>query len=95
MRPRIHHLLSPAERALLLSWRRGVFAVFALLAAAIIGYSMLTPDTRTVAEGVSKHEQARAETCVKRTGALSDAMDRQMPGHVAAQGTNGGLRDCR
>jgi hypothetical protein len=94
MRPRIHHLLSPAERALLWNWRRGVFAVFAMLAAAI-GYSLLTPHTRTVTEGVRKHEQARAQTCVQRTGASSDAIDRQMPGQVAAQHTNGGLRDCR
>jgi hypothetical protein len=93
MRPRIHHLLSPAERALLLSWRRGVYAVFALLAAAI-GYSLLTPHTRTVAEGGSRHEQAHVETCVQRTGALSDAMDRQMPGQVPAQRTNGRPRDC-
>ena len=95
MRPRIHHLLSPPERALLWSWRRGVFAVFALLAAALIGYSTLTLDMRRVAEGRSKDEQARAETCVQQTGALSDAMDRQMPGHVPAQNTNGGPRDCR
>jgi hypothetical protein len=95
MRPRIRHLLSPAERDVLSSWRRRVFAVYALIAAAIIGYSMLTPSVRTVTEGVSKHEQARAETCVQQTGALPDAMDRQMPGHVAAQDTNGSLRDCR
>lgn len=95
MRPRIHHLISPAERDVLSRWRRRVVAVYALLAAAIIGYSMLTSDVRTVAEGVSKDEQARAETCVQQTGSLSDAMDRQMRGHVAAQDTNGGPRDCR
>ena len=77
MRPRIHHLLSPAERDVLSSWRRGVFAVYALLAAAIIGYSMLTPETRTVAHGVSKDEQARAEPCVRQTGSLPDAADRK------------------
>ena len=94
MRPRIHHLLSPAERDALSRGRRGVLAVYAFFTAAIIGYSMLTRDVQTVAEGVSK-EQARAETCVQQTGSLSDAMDRQIPGHVAAQDTNGGLRDCR
>ena len=92
MRPRIRHLLSPAERDVLSAWRRRVLAVYALLAAAIIGYSMLTPETRTVAEGESKDEQARAEACVQQT--LFDAADRQMPGQVA-QDTNGGLRDCR
>jgi hypothetical protein len=95
MRPRIHHLRSPAERGVLSSWRRGVFAVYALLAAAIIGYSMLTPDVQTVAHGVRKGERVRAETCVPQTGSLSDAMDRQMPGHVVARDTNGGPRDCR
>jgi hypothetical protein len=94
MRPRIEHLLSAAERDVLSAWRRRVLAVYALLAAAIIGYSMLTPETRTVAKGESKDEQARAETCVQQRGTLFDAADRQMPGQVA-QGTNGGLRDCR
>ena len=95
MRPRIHHLLSPAERDALSRGRRGVLAVYAFFTAAIIGYSMLTRDVQTVAEGVSKEEQARAETCVQQTGSLSDPMDRQMPRQVAAQDTNGGLRTCR
>jgi len=79
MRPRIHHLLSPAERDVLSIWRRRVFAVYALIAAAIIGYSMLTPGERTVAEGVSKGEQARVESCVQQTGSLPDAADRKAP----------------
>jgi hypothetical protein len=83
MRPRIRHLLSPAERDVLSSWRRRVFAVYALIAAAIIGYSMLTPGERMVAEGVSKDEQARAETCVQQTGSLPDAADRK----ASKQGT--------
>jgi hypothetical protein len=83
MTPRIHNLLSPADRDVLSSWRRRVFAVYALLAAALIGYLMLTAGTRTVAEGSSKDEQARAETCAQHTGALPDAADRQMPGQVA------------
>jgi hypothetical protein len=87
MRPRIHHLLSPAERDVLSSWRRGVFAVYALLAAAVIGYSMLTPSERTVAEGGSKDEQARAETCVQQTGSLPDAADRKASKQGATRDT--------
>lgn len=103
MRPRIHIQLSRAERDVLSSWRRRVVAVYALLAAALIGYSMLTPETRTVANGVSKDGQARAEACLQQTASLFDAADRQMPGSVAAQHskqdgnqeTNGRPRNCR
>jgi hypothetical protein len=93
--PRIRIRLSAAEREVLSTWRRRVLAVYALLAAALAGYVMLTPGTRTIAQGVSKDEQARAEACVQQTGALPDAADRQMPGQVANQDTNAGLRDCR
>jgi hypothetical protein len=77
MRPRFHIPLSQAENDMLSTWRRGVLAVCALLAAAITGYFVLTPGTRTIAQGVSKDEQARAETCVQR----------QMHGQVANQDT--------
>jgi hypothetical protein len=86
LRPRIRIPLSAAERAVLSTWRRRVLAVYALLAAALTGYLALTPGTRTIAQGVSKDEQARAETCVQHTGALSDA-NRQMPGLVTHQNT--------
>jgi hypothetical protein len=94
MRPRIHVPLSPVERDMVSAWRRRVLIVCALLAAAIMGHSMLTPSTSTVAQGVSKDEQARTETCVQQTGALSDAAERKVPAQVAAQGT-AGLGDCR
>jgi hypothetical protein len=68
----MHHLLSPAEREVLSTWRRRVFAFYALLVAVLIGYAILTPDARTV-EGVSKDEQARVETCVQQTASLPDA----------------------
>jgi hypothetical protein len=82
MRPRLPIALSTAERDMLWAWRKRVLAVCALLAAGVIGHSMLSPGNRTVAEGVSKDEQARTETCVQHTGALADAADRQMPGQV-------------
>jgi hypothetical protein len=87
LRPRMRILLSAKEREVLSTWRRRVLAVYALLAAAIAGYLALTPGTRTIAQGVSKDEQARAETCVQHTGTLSDAADRQMPRQVANQDT--------
>jgi hypothetical protein len=72
---------------MLSAWRRRVLAVCVLLAAAITGYFMPTPGTRTIAQGVSKDEQARAEICVQQTAALPDAADRQMHGQVANQDT--------
>lgn len=72
MRPRIRIQLSAAERAVLSTWRKRVLAVYALLGAAITGYLALTPGTGTIAQGVSKDEQARAETCVQQTGSLPD-----------------------
>jgi hypothetical protein len=87
MRPRFHFPLSQAEHDMLSAWRRRVLAVCALLAAAITGYFVLTPGTRTIAQDVSRDEQARAETCVQQTGALPDATDRQMHGQVANQDT--------
>src|SRR5262249_478133 len=68
-------------------------AVYALLAAALIGYSMLTPETRTVAHGVSQDQKARAEACLQQTASLFDAADRQMPGQVAAQDGNQYTKD--
>jgi hypothetical protein len=87
MRPRFHIALPQAERDMLPVWHRRALAVCALLAAAIIGHSMLTPSTRTGAQGASKDELARAESCVQQTGAWPDAADRQMPGQVVTQGT--------
>jgi hypothetical protein len=72
MRPRMRIQLSAAEREVMSTWRKRVLAVYALLAAALIGYAVLTPGPRTVAQGVSKDEQARAETCVQQTGSLPD-----------------------
>ncbi len=69
MRPRIRIPLSAAERAVMSTWRRRVLAVYALLAAALAGYLVLTPNTRTTAQGVSKDEQVRAETCVPHNAA--------------------------
>ena len=87
LRPRIRLRLSAADREALSTWRKRVFAVYALLAAALIGYLVLTPGTRTIAQGASKDEQARAETCVQHTGTLSNVADRQMPRQVANQDT--------
>ena len=69
MRPRIRIPLSAAERAVMSTWRKRVFAVYALLVAALAGYWALTPGTRTIAQGVSKDEQVRAETCVPHNAA--------------------------
>ena len=93
LRPRIRIPLSATERAVLSTWRKRMLAVYALLAAALTGYVALTPGTTTIAQGVGKGEQARAETCVQQT--LSDAADRQMPGQLAARDTNAGPRDCQ
>jgi hypothetical protein len=86
-RPRMRVLLTAKDREVLSTWRRRVFAVYALLAAAITGYVALTPSMRTIAPGVSKDEQARAETCVQHDGSLSDPADRQMPSQVVNQDT--------
>jgi hypothetical protein len=88
LRQRMRILLSAKDREVLSTWRRRVLAVYALLAATITGYVALTPGTRTIAQGVSKDAQARAETCVQYTGSLSDAADRQMPSQVANQVAN-------
>jgi hypothetical protein len=87
LRPHVRIRLSAAERAALSTWRRRVLAVYALLAAALTGYLALTPGTKTIAQGVSKDDQARAETCVQQPVALSDAADRPMPGQVTKQDT--------
>jgi len=92
-RSRMHILLTAKDREVLTTWRRRVFAVYALLAAAITGYVALTPGTTTTAQGVGKDEQARAETCVRHTGTLFDAADRQMPRQVANQDTRA-LTSC-
>jgi hypothetical protein len=73
MRPRIRIPLSAAERAVMSTWRKRVLAVYGLLAAALAGYWALTPGTRTIAQGVSKDEQARAETCVPQNEAGGNA----------------------
>jgi hypothetical protein len=99
IRPRIHNQLSQAERDVLSSSRRRVVAVYALLVAALIGYSMLAPETRTVAHGVSKDQQASAEACLQQATSFFDAANRQMPGQVAGrdsnQASNGRPRNCR
>jgi hypothetical protein len=87
LRQHIRVGLSAAERAALSTWRRRVLAVYALLAVAFTGYLALTPGTKIIAQGVSKDDQARAETCVPQTVALSDAADRQVPGQVTNQDT--------
>jgi hypothetical protein len=83
--PRIRIPLSAAERATLSTWRKRVLAVYALLAAALTGYLVLTPDKRTIAQGAGKDEQARVETCVQFAAVVPDPADRQMPGQVANQ----------
>ena len=85
LRPRIRIPISAAERAALSTWRKRVLAVYALLAAALTGYLVLTQDKRTIAQGAGKDEQARAETCVQITGAVYDTADRQMPRQAANQ----------
>lgn len=82
MRPRMRIPLSAAEREVLSIWRKRVLAVYALLAAALAGYLVLTPGTRTIAQGASKDEQARAETCVQRNEAAGNAA-RNVSGRVA------------
>jgi hypothetical protein len=87
LRPRIRIPLSAAERAVVSTWRKRVLAVYALLAAALTGYLVLTPGTRTIAQGASKDEQARAETCGQQTGSLPDAADRKASKQVATRDT--------
>ena len=87
MRPRIRITLSAQEREVLSTWRRRVLVVYALLAAAITGYLALTPGTRTIAQGASKDEQARAEACAQQTGSLPDAADRKASKQVAIRDT--------
>ena len=73
MRPRIRIPLSAAERAVMSTWRKRVLAVYALLVAALAGYWALTPGTRTIAQGMSKDEQARAEACVQQNESADNA----------------------
>jgi hypothetical protein len=87
MRPRIRITLSAQEREVLSTWRRRVLVVYALFAVAITGYLALTPGTRTIAQGASKDEQARAEACVQHTGSLPDAADRKASNQVATRDT--------
>jgi hypothetical protein len=85
VRPRIRIPLSAAERATLSTWRKRVLAVYALLAAALTGYLVLTPDKRTIAHSAGRDEQARAQACMQFTGAVPDVADRQMPRQVTNQ----------
>jgi hypothetical protein len=87
MRPRIRITLSAEEREVLSTWRKCVLAVYALLAAGITGYLALTPGTGTIAQGVSKDEQARAETCVQQTGSLPDSVDSKTSKQAATRDT--------
>jgi hypothetical protein len=95
MRPRMRIQLSAAEREVMSTWRKRVLAVYALLAAALTGYAVLTPGPRTVAQGVSKDEQARAETCVQQTGSLPDAADSKASEQVATRDTTCAPADDR
>jgi hypothetical protein len=74
MRPRIHIPLSPTDRKVTRTWTGRMLAVCALVAAAIVGYSMINPSTTSVARNAGKEKQARADTCEQRDAARADAV---------------------
>ena len=74
MRPRIHIPLSPSDRKVTRTWAGRMLAVYAFIAAAIVGYSMINPGTTTVARNAGEERQARADTCEGRDAARTDAV---------------------
>jgi hypothetical protein len=74
MRPRIHVPLSPSDRKVARTWTRRMLAVCVLIAAAIIGYSMINPTTTTALRNVGEKKQARAHDCEQRSPAPADAV---------------------
>jgi hypothetical protein len=83
MRPRVHIPLAPADREVTSVWGSGMLAVCALVAAAVIGYSIVNPSTTTVARDTGEEKQARAETCERHEAAPPDATG-NTTGHPAA-----------
>lgn len=74
MRPRIHVPLSPSDRKVARTWTRRMLAVCVLIAAAIIGYSMINQTTTTALRNVGEKKQARADDCEQRSPAPADAV---------------------
>jgi hypothetical protein len=85
MRPRIHVPLSPSDRKVTRTWIRRMLAVCALIAAGIIGYSMINPTTTTVVRNVGEGKQARADACEQRSPAPADAVTGSVSGPSATR----------
>jgi hypothetical protein len=86
-RPRIHISLQSRDHDVASTWNRRLLALSALLAAAIMGHSMINPSTTTVAQDASKEGRALAETCPQRNAAAADAAAGNVHGHVITQET--------
>jgi hypothetical protein len=78
MRRWIHIPLSPEDRETRATWARRILAVYALVVAAVIGYSMINPATTKVARDTRDERQALVQTCPQRSEA--DAVTGTTPG---------------
>jgi hypothetical protein len=69
MKRRVHIPLSPEDRATIATWTRCMLAVYALVVAAVIGYSIINPGTTTVARDTRDERQALVQPCPQRNEA--------------------------
>jgi len=69
MRRRFHIPLSPEDRKTRATWTRCMLAVYTMVVAAIIGYSMISPGTTTVAADTRDERHALVATCPQRNAA--------------------------
>ena len=79
MRRRIHIPLAPDDRKVVRTWIKHMLAVYALVAAALIGYSMINSGPTTAARDAHEEKQARTETCEQRHAAPADASTARCP----------------
>ena len=78
---RIHIPLAPGDRQVMRTWSKWMLAVYALVAAGIVGYSMINSAPTTAARDAreEKQVQVRAETCEQRHAAPADAGTFRLP----------------
>jgi len=78
LRRRIHIPLAPSDRQVMRTWSRWMLTIYALVAAGIVGYSMINSSSTTLARDAGE-KRARAETCEQRHAAPADAGTFRLP----------------
>lgn len=76
MRPRIHIPLSPADHAAVSAWSRRMIVVCALIAAAMVGHSMIYQHADATTQGAKMNEPTLAPSCMQWHQAASEVVAR-------------------